>query len=426
MDRNLIILSKLSSCGRKIKRFRMHDLLHAFCRREAQNENLLHVVQSKNSSYFPQKGFRWVNIQYENFDVSRIHHFTWKSCRSFFSFVRRELNPDFRNVNLLRVLFRYTSYVRIKNNVNTVHLRFLDVENSIELSRTHGFLESRGREGVELSRSWNLQTLYCYRRVSFRRLDEGGKYLKFPQLQHILCLDPFCGNPPNFVHKVGLIRDDDCSKEWITNIPCLKKVHIACEGSKINACIANLAYLEQLEGLKILYSGNTRNVINNSIALLKNLRKLTLYGVGFVCDEKINIRSKLPRLEVLKLHWKPFVGKEWEIQEEVIFCQLIALVIYGYHLKHWKASSQNFPKLGHLYIKYSYKLREIPIGFAEISTLKSIKLWECLPSAVESAKKIQEEQRDYGNNDMVVIKEHTFDGWASEESLSEEETEVDN
>ncbi|XP_031113788.1 disease resistance protein RPP13-like [Ipomoea triloba] len=53
MDRNLIILSELSSCGRKIKTFRMHDLLHAFCMREAQNENLLHVVQSENSSYFP-------------------------------------------------------------------------------------------------------------------------------------------------------------------------------------------------------------------------------------------------------------------------------------------------------------------------------------------------------------------------------------
>ncbi|XP_019171195.1 PREDICTED: disease resistance protein RPP13-like [Ipomoea nil] len=59
MDRNLIILNKLSCCGRKVKRFRMHDLLHAFCVKEAQNENLLHVVQSENSSYYPQKGFLW-------------------------------------------------------------------------------------------------------------------------------------------------------------------------------------------------------------------------------------------------------------------------------------------------------------------------------------------------------------------------------
>nr|GMD60732.1 disease resistance protein RPP13-like isoform X6 [Ipomoea batatas]GME02198.1 disease resistance protein RPP13-like isoform X6 [Ipomoea batatas]GME07687.1 disease resistance protein RPP13-like isoform X6 [Ipomoea batatas] len=75
---------------------------------------------------------------------------------------------------------------------------------------------------------------------------------------------------------------------------------------------------------------------------------------------------------------------------------------------------------------YCRELREIPIGFAEISTLKSIKLSECLPSAVKSAKKIQDEQRDYGNNDMVVIEEETLDVSESEESLSEEESEEDN
>nr|GMD64995.1 disease resistance protein RPP13-like isoform X6 [Ipomoea batatas] len=175
--------------------------------------------------------------------------------------------------------------------------------------------------------------------------------------------------------------------------------------------------------------------------------------------EKINILSKLPRLEVLKL------GKEWKMQEEVIFCELIALYISECNLKHWKASSHNFPKLEHLYLRGCRILREIPVDFAEISTLKSInlcnclpsavesakkiqdeqhdsgnsdmvaieleylmaiKLLECLPSAVESAKKIQDEQRDYGNNDMVVIEEDTLDGSKSEKSLSEEESEEDN
>nr|GLL35600.1 disease resistance protein RPP13-like isoform X1 [Ipomoea trifida] len=67
---------------------------------------------------------------------------------------------------------------------------------------------------------------------------------------------------------------------------------------------------------------------------------------------------------------------------------------------------------------YCDELREIPIGFAEISSLKSIKLKKCLPSAVESAMKIQDEQSDYGNNDMVVIEEETFHVLESEESLS--------
>ncbi|XP_019156822.1 PREDICTED: disease resistance protein RPP13-like [Ipomoea nil] len=90
MDRNLIILSQLCSRGRKIKSFRMHDLLHAFCVREAQKENLLHVVMSENRSDFPQKGVRWLRIQSVNLDMSTIYSQT-KSSRSFFFFFVEEI-----------------------------------------------------------------------------------------------------------------------------------------------------------------------------------------------------------------------------------------------------------------------------------------------------------------------------------------------
>ncbi|XP_019163637.1 PREDICTED: putative late blight resistance protein homolog R1C-3 isoform X1 [Ipomoea nil] len=58
MDRNLILVSKWSCCGRKIKAFGVHDLLLAFCVKEAQKENLLHVVR-ENGSDFLQRCFRW-------------------------------------------------------------------------------------------------------------------------------------------------------------------------------------------------------------------------------------------------------------------------------------------------------------------------------------------------------------------------------
>ncbi|XP_019151883.1 PREDICTED: putative late blight resistance protein homolog R1A-10 [Ipomoea nil] len=361
MDRNLIILSKLSCCGRKIKSFTMHDLLHAFCMREAQNENLLHVVKNENSSYFPQNGFRWVSIQYVDFNMSTIPHYTWKSYRSFFSFLWGESVSNFRNGNLLRVLFHYDASVKLQNSVDTVHLRFLRVGNEIELSRTRGFLKPRCRESVGLSRSWNLQTLDC-------------------------------------------------------------------DGRQTNACIRNLAYLENLEGLRFSWCSwfDRHTPINIDIILLKNLRMLALDNMKFEWKQ-INILSKLTKLEVLKLVDMSGEGKEWELQEEVIFCQLIALLIYNCDLKHWKASSHNFPKLEHLYIGYCCELREIPIDFAEVSTLKSIKLVTCLHSVAESAKKIQDEQRDYGNNDMVVIAEHLWPvGFGMENSLNEEEQEVVN
>ncbi|XP_019156824.1 PREDICTED: uncharacterized protein LOC109153360 [Ipomoea nil] len=282
---------------------------------------------------------------------------------------------------------------------------------------------SRRRNGIELFRSWNLQTLNCFGKVSYRSNDEGN-YSEFPQLHYIHCYGCIHGNPPSFVHKLSKIRVDDCSQEYIKNIPFLKKVSVDSNGREdFNACITNFASSEQLEGL--CFYGNWQYIntpITNHIVNLKNLRTLSLRSIRF-CSEEINILSKLPRLEVLKLKWTRFLGKEWKIQEEVIFCCLISLQFIGSNLEHWQASSSNFPKLEHLYFFGCPKLREIPIDFAEISTLKSIILRRCLPSAVESTRKIQDEQREYGNDNMVVTEERF---WESKKSLREEELEVDN
>ncbi|XP_019178872.1 PREDICTED: disease resistance protein RPP13-like [Ipomoea nil] len=82
IDRNLILLSEPSSNGTRIKTFRMHDVLHAFCVREAQNESLLHVVNGKGTE-FAQKSFRWLSIQSSKFDISRLYSYP-KTCRSVF------------------------------------------------------------------------------------------------------------------------------------------------------------------------------------------------------------------------------------------------------------------------------------------------------------------------------------------------------
>ncbi|XP_019181385.1 PREDICTED: putative late blight resistance protein homolog R1B-17 [Ipomoea nil] len=116
-DRNLILVSQTSSCGRKIKAFRMHDLLHSFCVREAKKENLLHVVYKNESTSLP-KGFRWVSIQSNNF---KGHTFfsSLKNCRSIYS---SKMIPSsfFKSCTLLRVLYNIECKI-----VNLVHLRCL-------------------------------------------------------------------------------------------------------------------------------------------------------------------------------------------------------------------------------------------------------------------------------------------------------------
>nr|GMD67559.1 disease resistance protein RPP13-like isoform X6 [Ipomoea batatas] len=102
------------------------------------------------------------------------------------------------------------------------------------------------------------------------------------------------------------------------------------------------------------------------------------------------------------------IGEEWELLEKENFDQLIYLEIALTYLKHWEASACHFPNLRHLVLKGCFELVEIPADFSDIAELKSIKLDCCLPSAVDSAKEIQKEQQEYGNDNMVVIEEDTL------------------
>nr|GMD64992.1 disease resistance protein RPP13-like isoform X6 [Ipomoea batatas] len=99
--------------------------------------------------------------------------------------------------------------------------------------------------------------------------------------------------------------------------------------------------------------------------------------------------------------------EEWELEDEV-FGQLIYLEINSIDLKQWKAGSHNFPKLERLLLYRCKKLEEIPPDFGEIQNLKLIELKGCLTSVVDSAKQIETDQRDSGNDDMIVIEENAI------------------
>nr|GMD61999.1 disease resistance protein RPP13-like isoform X6 [Ipomoea batatas] len=126
--------------------------------------------------------------------------------------------------------------------------------------------------------------------------------------------------------------------------------------------------------------------------------------------EKALVKIKnvgLPKLKVLKLFFFACVGEEWELEDEV-FSQLIYLEINSIDLKQWKAGSHNFPELERLLLYRCKKLEEIPPDFGEIPNLKLIELKGCLTSVVDSAKQIETDQRDSGNDDMIVIEENAI------------------
>ncbi|XP_031111883.1 putative late blight resistance protein homolog R1A-3, partial [Ipomoea triloba] len=404
-DRNLILVSQVSSCGGKIKAFRIHDLLHSFCVREAQKENLLHVVH-ENSSNLPQKGFRWVSFHSKDPNSPAASYTFPKTCRSIFSFSGK--TPlDLKVCNLLRVLYGAEGEI-----ANLVHLRYLG-------SKPSDF------EFLEPACAWNLQTLSTSE-------NDKRNCLLFPHLEYCRC-GSISSCFPEFVHQrlenISWLKPAQCTRELFKKIPYLKKVNIKSEGRAWNDWYCDLSNLKYLESLQIcernsILAGAHRAPIRNRIFHLKQLKKLTFHGMYFVWKE-ISVFSSLPKLEVLKLRGCSCIDEEWKLSEDEIFKQLAYLEIHTTRFKRWEARNNHFPNLQHLILSGCYKLEEIPVGFGEIGTLELIKIKYCLPSVVESAKQILEEQHDAGNDNMFVIEEGTLKPAQSNEDDESDEDEFD-
>ncbi|KAL0421742.1 UNVERIFIED_CONTAM: Disease resistance protein RPP13 [Sesamum latifolium] len=209
---------------------------------------------------------------------------------------------------------------------------------------------------------------------------------------------------PNLLTLSG-ISARSCTKEVIERILNLKRLGIRIEVPVDTAepflCFNDLVFLNQLKSLKC-------SIVNPNLKLQVlgpkppvpflpvSLRKLTLSGLGFPW-EHMSIIACLPNLEVLKLRCYAFRGPEWETFEGG-FLQLRFLLIEDTDLEYWRADSGHFPRLQRLLIHHCYKLKEIPLGIEDITTLKMIEIVDGSPSLVASAKQIQEEQHNWGNN----------------------------
>ncbi|XP_031111199.1 putative late blight resistance protein homolog R1B-16 isoform X2 [Ipomoea triloba] len=399
-DRNLILVSRASSCGRKAKVFRMHDLLHSFCVREAKKENLLHVVYENDESTSTPKYFRWVSIQSGRFNRQTLYS-SLKSCRSIFVFDslvdRLYIFLNLKFGRLIRVV--YNCNIDLKY---LVHLRCL-----LAPPARPALLEALVISDPFCC--WNLQSL------SVRSIDKMS-VLEFPQLQHLRSNNPLSDFPICFhqnLKSIGWLRADHCTKEFFTSIPYLEKVMIQSKGGWYD-CINNIAYLHQLQSLSLYGFMYPLIPNNNCIVSCKNLMKLNFRCVSFE-GKTFNNFSKLPKLEVLVLIKCKWIGGEWELLEKDSFDQLIYLNISSSYLERWEASASHFPNLEHLILSWCEELEKIPAEFAEIPNLKSIKLYGCLQFAVDSANEIQREQHEQGNDNMVVIEENTIkeNGWYS-------------
>nr|GMD36329.1 putative late blight resistance protein homolog R1A-10 isoform X1 [Ipomoea batatas] len=163
----------------------------------------------------------------------------------------------------------------------------------------------------------------------------------------------------------------------------------------------DFVHLEQLEKLSIRRWMDV-NLVMCSIpwaTSLPNLKKLSLLKSNILWSE-LSAISMLPNLEVLKLI-NACEGSKWETCYGG-FHRLKRLVIRKTNLQYWNAVGDHFPMLECLEISDCSRLKEIPRDFVDIITLALIQLSKCGDSVVASAKWIQEEQKSYGNEALLV------------------------
>ncbi|KAJ8574227.1 hypothetical protein K7X08_026032 [Anisodus acutangulus] len=167
--------------------------------------------------------------------------------------------------------------------------------------------------------------------------------------------------------------------------------------------------LESLTQLQSLHLFDFSSAVVSELHLPSNLNKLVLTWTHI--ESTISYIAGLPNLGYLQLEDPNFIeSKEWCLGD-TMFHKLKLLKLVELGISRWDASDKSFPQLETLVIKKCKKLEEIPLSFADIPTLKQIKLIRCKKESLEaSAVKIKEEVEDIEGCDRIdiIIKQQKF------------------
>ncbi|KAK4427725.1 putative late blight resistance proteinR1B-16 [Sesamum alatum] len=400
VDRNLIYVRQQETKG-NVKSYSIHDLLRDLCVRKAREEKFLFVNKwaceylPNGTSSLRRVCSHWsfsISDTYGSMELMRL-------ARSFLfigSISQMILSPVISELRLLRVLdiLDITFYQFPEEILQLVNLRYLALSSSKELPSS-------------ISKLWNLQTLIA-REIGGWNFVVTPEILDMTQLRHIKFRGTYVWYDDkyrkNFVvqdqlQSLSTIAISRITDRVLETIPNLKKLGIMFSGTLDH--VKDLSRLHKLHKLKCSTSyWYRKNTFLSLVIFPPSLKKLTLSDCRLL-DPDMNEIGKLPNLEILKLRRCDFESLKWEADEGE-FCQLQFLLMEKLNLVNWSADDTHFPRLQYLVIRHCSDLKEIPLGIGDIPTLEMIEVHECSPSAVASAREIQEAQLEIGNDGLQV------------------------
>ncbi|KAH7845837.1 hypothetical protein Vadar_006582 [Vaccinium darrowii] len=143
---------------------------------------------------------------------------------------------------------------------------------------------------------------------------------------------------------------------------------------------------------------NFEGTLPPGLKLPLTITHITLRYTGLKWEE-LSLLQTLPGLEVLKLMTFACWGPVWNTSELEGFPKLKHLKFDCLDIEEWNASEDQFPELEVLVLGRCNKLERIPNGFGNLNELREIKLVYCRRSVEESAKEIQQEQKNRKGDD---------------------------
>ncbi|XP_058195753.1 putative late blight resistance protein homolog R1B-17 [Rhododendron vialii] len=405
IDRNLVMVATKSKSHGRIKACRIHDLLRELCLKKAEEDNFL-VQNYRDDSFSPSTTNKhrrlFVGRKFFRKFPPRPHAQDLRSFlylplpNSSYSWLEQNLSFFVENFELLRVLhlIPITSQGEIGIG-DLVHLRYL----ALKLPTIGLFCVPNCFHYLSNLETLNLQ-VSCLNCISLPR-----DIVKMVKLRHLYTKEGIFGyhHVSNYdEEKRNMLDSLQTLHQMCTCEHCLRFLErtpnlrmLGLRGHRIL-----LADLEFLKCLEILYF-YSRSI--NGLKLPPTLTRLTLRSTYLKWEELSIILQTLPSLEVLKLLSDACVGPVWNTSElEEGFSQLKYLKLANLDMKEWSASEDHFPKLEVLVIKWCNSMQQIPIDFANLNELREITItWSCR-SAEESAREIQEKQRNRRGDDVCL------------------------
>ncbi|XP_025888775.1 putative late blight resistance protein homolog R1A-3 [Solanum lycopersicum] len=398
---NVVMVSKKEYNG-KIKYCEVHDVVLHFCLEKSREENFMLVAKGNHSQF---QSFVWkqsrvsFNLIEENSKfASKTRKCSHQPLRSLItngaSFYIMSLSSWIHNLRLLKVLVLSSYEVDYVNSATLKplnYLKYLGVrattfyfDRESHLPHLETLIVKNDRSVMLRGCFWEMEQLR-HVEINDAEFDKQGLFEGSSKLENLRILKNIVGFP--------IDRADVLSRRC----PNLQQLQIEF-GSFAEPLWLTLENLTQLQILDLSF--RLFHMLSG-LQLPSNLKMLVLRDADL--ENLTSFFAGLPSLEYLQLTNMYFPQSEWCLGD-ITFHKLKLLKLVQLDISRWDVSEESFPLLETIVIRWCHNLEEIPISFADVPTLKQIKLVHCKNKSLEdSAVRIKKDVEENEGNDRIDL-----------------------